>query len=121
MDDDFAGMNIALDILFHHTYIHNLSTTVCFFLNIDLPEIYHAQTSKSDNKAKSKIEKYNIESGIFTGNYKNDGVSGEFDGLTYQHSQELLKVCELLIIFSLVQELDYYYKIIYIIITTIYI
>lgn len=30
--------------------------------------------------------------GIFTGSYKNDGVSGEFDGLTYPHSREMLKV-----------------------------
>lgn len=30
--------------------------------------------------------------GIFTGSYKNDGVSGEFDGLTYLHSREMLKV-----------------------------
>ncbi|XP_032687274.1 Bloom syndrome protein homolog isoform X2 [Odontomachus brunneus] len=58
----------------------------------DLPEIHHAQSSKSDNKAKSKIGKYSVESGIFTGNYKNDGVSGEFDGLTYRHSQELSKI-----------------------------
>lgn len=36
-----------------------------------------------------------MEYGKFTGNYKNDGVSGEFDGLTYPHSQEMLKVCEI--------------------------
>lgn len=33
-----------------------------------------------------------MESGMFTGNYKNDGVSGEFDSKTYQHSEEMLKV-----------------------------
>ncbi|KAG7204709.1 hypothetical protein KM043_005123 [Ampulex compressa] len=29
---------------------------------------------------------------IFIGNYKNDGISGEFDGLSYPHSREMLKV-----------------------------
>lgn len=33
-----------------------------------------------------------MEFGKFTGNYKNDGISGEFDSLTYSHSQEMLKV-----------------------------
>lgn len=33
-----------------------------------------------------------MESGTFTGNYKNDGVSGEFDSLTYPHSQEMSQV-----------------------------
>ncbi|XP_014480193.1 PREDICTED: Bloom syndrome protein homolog isoform X2 [Dinoponera quadriceps] len=55
-------------------------------------KVRHAQSNKSDIKEKSKVKKYNIESGIFTGNYKNDGVSGEFDGLTYRHSQELSKI-----------------------------
>ncbi|KYN05976.1 Bloom syndrome protein like protein [Cyphomyrmex costatus] len=57
---------------------------------------YMAQSSKcvrhTDDKAKSKIEKNNVECGQFTGNYKNDGVSGEFDGLTYSHSQEMSKI-----------------------------
>jgi len=44
------------------------------------------------DKAKSKIEKKSVEYGQFTGNYKNDGISGEFDSLTYSHSQEMLKV-----------------------------
>lgn len=36
----------------------------------------------------------------FTGNYKNDGISGEFDGLKYSHShsQEMLKVNIFLVI-----------------------
>ncbi|XP_077255988.1 Bloom syndrome helicase isoform X3 [Temnothorax americanus] len=44
------------------------------------------------DEVKSKIEKDSVEYGKFTGNYKNDGVSGEFDGLTYSHSQEMLKI-----------------------------
>lgn len=53
-----------------------------------------AQSSNchTDDKAKSKIEKNSVEYGQFTGNYKNDGISGEFDSLTYSHSQEMLKV-----------------------------
>ncbi|XP_024871655.1 uncharacterized protein LOC112454461 isoform X2 [Temnothorax curvispinosus] len=50
----------------------------------------------NDDEVKSKIEKDSVEYGKFTGNYKNDGVSGEFDGLTYSHSQEMLKVSEVL-------------------------
>ncbi|XP_071636084.1 uncharacterized protein Blm [Temnothorax longispinosus] len=46
----------------------------------------------NDDEVKSKIEKDSVEYGKFTGNYKNDGVSGEFDGLTYSHSQEMLKI-----------------------------
>ncbi|XP_012061764.1 PREDICTED: Bloom syndrome protein homolog [Atta cephalotes] len=47
---------------------------------------------RTDDKAKSKIEKKSVEYGQFTGNYKNDGISGEFDSLTYSHSQEMLKI-----------------------------
>lgn len=60
---------------------------------IDWPETYYGQSSKhNDVKPKSKFEKNNVEFGKFTGNYKNDGISGEFDGSTYSHSQEMLKV-----------------------------
>ncbi|KAL0125423.1 hypothetical protein PUN28_004506 [Cardiocondyla obscurior] len=60
---------------------------------IDWSESDMEQSKKHDNNiAKSKTEKNNIEDGKFTGNYKNDGVSGEFDGLTYTHSQEMLKI-----------------------------
>lgn len=62
-----------------------------------MSEINHAQSSKNNNKPKSEIRKYSIESGIFTGDYKNDGVSGEFDGLMYKHSKELSKVFEVLV------------------------
>ncbi|KOX69173.1 Bloom syndrome protein like protein [Melipona quadrifasciata] len=44
------------------------------------------------NEKQQKKDKANLQIGIFTGNYKNDGVSGEFDGLTYPHSREMLKV-----------------------------
>ncbi|XP_076626851.1 Bloom syndrome helicase [Colletes latitarsis] len=47
--------------------------------------------SNKDDKEQKK-SKTNIEIGIFTGNYKNDGISGEFDSLTYPHSREMLKV-----------------------------
>lgn len=45
-----------------------------------------------DEKGEKQLSKQNIQIGVFTGNYKNDGVSGEFDGLTYPHSREMLKV-----------------------------
>lgn len=62
-------------------------------LFVDWPQSNMAQNRKhNDNKEKSKFEKDSVEYGKFTGNYKNDGVSGEFDGLTYSHSQEMLKV-----------------------------
>nr|XP_003705470.1 PREDICTED: Bloom syndrome protein homolog isoform X1 [Megachile rotundata] len=48
--------------------------------------------SKEHNNEQKKAFKPNIESGNFTGNYKNDGVSGEFDGLSYTHSREMLKI-----------------------------
>lgn len=64
--------------------------------SVDWPQNNMVQSRKhSDDKAKSKFEKNNVEYGKFTGNYKNDGVSGEFDGLTYSHSQEMLKVYEI--------------------------
>lgn len=48
--------------------------------------------SNEENKEQKKSTKTNTEIGVFTGNYKNDGISGEFDGLTYPHSREMLKV-----------------------------
>lgn len=98
IDDDFAGINFILYILVCCIYICNLLTSFCFLPITDFPEIYHVPSSKSDDKAKLKNGKYNVESGIFTGNYKNDGVSGEFDGLTYRHSQELSKVYNMYLI-----------------------
>ncbi|EFN77228.1 Bloom syndrome protein-like protein [Harpegnathos saltator] len=62
---------------------------------LDFFDINYEQNGKNDNKKKSETNKYKVESGIFLGDYKNDGVSGEFDGLTYQHSQELLKIFRL--------------------------
>lgn len=44
------------------------------------------------NKKQQKKDEISLQIGIFTGSYKNDGVSGEFDGLTYPHSREMLKV-----------------------------
>ncbi|KAG9436912.1 Bloom syndrome protein isoform X1 [Apis mellifera carnica] len=49
-------------------------------------------TSNITNEKKQEKDKLNIQMGIFTGSYKNDGVSGEFDGLTYPHSREMLKI-----------------------------
>ncbi|XP_070154798.1 recQ-like DNA helicase Blm [Polyergus mexicanus] len=61
--------------------------------SIDWLETHHAQSSKhNDANVKSKFEKNSVEFGKFTGNYKNDGISGEFDSLTYSHSQEMLKI-----------------------------
>lgn len=48
--------------------------------------------SNEDDKEQKKATKRNFEMGVFTGNYKNDGVSGEFDSLSYPHSREMLKV-----------------------------
>ncbi|XP_033326889.2 Bloom syndrome helicase isoform X1 [Megalopta genalis] len=45
-----------------------------------------------NDKKNTKSAKVQIETGNFTGNYKNDGVSGEFDSETYPHSREMLKV-----------------------------
>jgi len=60
---------------------------------VEWPQSNMVQSRKIHNdKVKSKFEKDSIEYGKFTGNYKNDGVSGEFDGLTYAHSQEMLQV-----------------------------
>ncbi|XP_076748881.1 Bloom syndrome helicase [Xylocopa sonorina] len=56
---------------------------------------YPAATQNNNNEENEKGQKKsktNLQIGIFTGNYKNDGVSGEFDGLTYPHSREMLKV-----------------------------
>lgn len=59
--------------------------------SVDWPQNNMVQ-KHSDDKTKSNLEKDSVEYGKFTGNYKNDGVSGEFDSLTYSHSQEMLKV-----------------------------
>ncbi|XP_012216049.2 recQ-like DNA helicase Blm [Linepithema humile] len=60
---------------------------------IDWSEPCHERSKKQNNEeVKSKLKKNNVEHGKFTGNYKNDGVSGEFDGSTYPHSQEMLKI-----------------------------
>ncbi|XP_015515490.2 Bloom syndrome protein homolog [Neodiprion lecontei] len=48
------------------------------------------QRTKSSNSV--QLASSASQSGIFTGDYKNDGVSGEFDGLQYPHSREMLKV-----------------------------
>jgi len=56
------------------------------------------QNNRQNNeKIKLKSEMNSVEYGKFTGNYKNDGISGEFNGLTYPHSQEMLKVYKILI------------------------
>lgn len=49
-------------------------------------------SSDSPTSVKLKSDQNNFEIGNFTGNYKNDGVSGEFDGIDYPHSSEMLKV-----------------------------
>ncbi|XP_020280827.1 Bloom syndrome protein homolog isoform X2 [Pseudomyrmex gracilis] len=59
--------------------------------NLDWCNESPPQNKKNDNKGKSKMEKP-VEFGTFTGNYKNDGISGEFDSMTYPHSQEMLKI-----------------------------
>ncbi|XP_015430995.1 PREDICTED: Bloom syndrome protein homolog [Dufourea novaeangliae] len=48
--------------------------------------------SNEDNTEGMKSSKKKLEVGNFTGNYKNDGISGEFDGLNYPYSREMLKI-----------------------------
>ncbi|KYN19857.1 PREDICTED: Bloom syndrome protein homolog isoform X1 [Trachymyrmex cornetzi] len=62
------------------------------FTDWPLSNVAQSSNYHTDDKAKSKIEKNSVEYGQFTGNYKNDGISGEFDSLTYSHSQEMLKI-----------------------------
>ncbi|CAK9804897.1 RecQ-like DNA helicase Blm [Anthophora plagiata] len=61
-------------------------------LNVSGFETTVSQNVNNENEKTQKMAKTNFEIGVFTGNYKNDGVSGEFDGLTYPHSREMLKV-----------------------------
>ncbi|XP_076302837.1 Bloom syndrome helicase [Lasioglossum baleicum] len=49
-------------------------------------------TNNHENGKEQKKDKTDFQMGVFTGSYKNDGTSGEFDGLTYPHSREMLKV-----------------------------
>lgn len=59
----------------------------------DWPQNDMAQSKEhADDKSNSKCEKNSVVYGKFTGNYKNDGVSGEFDGTTYPHSREMLQI-----------------------------
>lgn len=81
----------------------------------DWPLSNVAQNSNyhTSDKTKSKIEKKSVEYGQFTGNYKNDGISGEFDSLTYSHSQEMLKVRKVyLVIFIFITLLKNKYNVI---------
>ena len=48
--------------------------------------------SKSKQNDEPKLEKQTFEIGNFTGDFKNDGVSKEFDGIDYEHSREMLKI-----------------------------
>ncbi|XP_071582208.1 uncharacterized protein [Temnothorax nylanderi] len=54
--------------------------------------VAQTRTYDADDKVKEKIVKDGVEYGTFTGNYKNDGVSGAFDGQTYSHSREMYKI-----------------------------
>ncbi|CAL7945068.1 unnamed protein product [Xylocopa violacea] len=56
------------------------------------PAVATQNNNNKENEKEQKKGKTDLQIGIFTGNYKNDGVSGEFDGLTYPHSREMLKV-----------------------------
>ncbi|KAF3423138.1 LOW QUALITY PROTEIN: hypothetical protein E2986_00662 [Frieseomelitta varia] len=61
--------------------------------NINLSLLDVTQNADNNKNAKQqKKDEIGLQIGIFTGSYKNDGVSGEFDGLTYPHSREMLKV-----------------------------
>lgn len=69
--------------------------------DLDWPQNMVHNRKNDDDKTKLKFEKDSVEYGKFTSNYENDGVSGEFDGLTYSHSQEMLKVLKIFSIFYL--------------------
>lgn len=64
----------------------------------ELTDVYYETPPRTKSPTKSSQEvcikpnEQTFEIGNFTGNYKNDGVSGEFDGLDYEHSREMLKV-----------------------------
>lgn len=68
------------------------------FLGVSSPE--KKKNTTTNNKVDINLNT-SVSEGIFTGNYKNDGISGEFDGLNYPHSREMLKVCTNMYIFIL--------------------
>jgi len=77
-----------------YIYVDNIINNICILISfVDWLQSNRTQSKKHINDtAKSKFGKDNVEYGKFIGNYKNDGVSGEFDSLTYSHSEEMLKV-----------------------------
>lgn len=77
----------------HHKLIFYLFTFLLLYNScFNLSAAGATQNTNNESKKEQKKDKINSPIGIFTGSYKNDGVSGEFDGLTYPHSREMLKV-----------------------------
>lgn len=65
------------------------NSTLIFTENRDSPRLGTDRPTTSSNTV---LIPPPAQSGVFTGDYKNDGVSGEFDGLQYPYSIEMLKV-----------------------------
>lgn len=71
------------------------------FINLEVSSQEKKKNTTTNNKIDVNLNT-SVSEGIFTGNYKNDGISGEFDGLNYPHSREMLKVCTNIYIFVLI-------------------
>nr|XP_050869431.1 recQ-like DNA helicase Blm [Vespula vulgaris] len=75
---------------------HKISVSLSDSSNLDLSmKEVSSQEKKKNTTTNNKIDvnlNTSVSEGIFTGNYKNDGISGEFDGLNYPHSREMLKI-----------------------------
>jgi len=91
---------VCVKLFLHFTlYVDNIINNICILISFVDWLQSKAQSKKLINDtAKSKFEKDNVEYGKFIGNYKNDGVSGEFDSLTYSHSEEMLKVYKIFLL-----------------------
>ncbi|XP_035730274.1 Bloom syndrome protein homolog isoform X1 [Vespa mandarinia] len=95
-DDVMENKNKSITETFKKEYKPSISLNDSS--NLDLSLSMKATSSPEKKKSTTTNNKININlntsvsEGIFTGNYKNDGISGEFDGLNYPHSREMLKI-----------------------------
>ncbi|XP_043268552.1 Bloom syndrome protein homolog isoform X2 [Venturia canescens] len=91
LDDNFESEDFTLSSQQIEPSISQEFKSFSDFLG---PSTSTKKSNSTDSPAnvKSKSDQYAFEIGNFTGNYKNDGVSGEFDGTNYPHSAEMLKI-----------------------------
>lgn len=68
---------------------NNSHIDLCLSLETISPEKKKNVATNSKEETKLNTSAHEV---IFTGNYKNDGISGEFDSLEYPHSREMLKI-----------------------------